>query len=313
MADDGLWYKDAVFYELSVRSFQDGYNDGVGDFKGLTSRLDYLQELGIDCIWLLPFFPSPRKDDGYDIADYRGIHAEYGTMEDFQTFLDCAHDRGMRVIADLVMNHTSDQHPWFQRAVQSPPGSPERNYYVWSDTDQLYKDARIIFLDTERSNWAWHPEAQQYYWHRFYSQQPDLNFESPEVRREMLDIFRFWLDRGLDGFRCDAVPYLFEEDGTNCENLPRTHEYFKELRADPRLRVQGPRAAGRGQPVADRRSTLLRRRRRVSHGLPLPLDASPVHGPSARRTATRSSTSSRAPRRSPTPASGESSCETTTS
>jgi maltose alpha-D-glucosyltransferase / alpha-amylase len=231
MADDGLWFKDAVFYELHVRSFQDGNNDGIGDFKGLATRLDYLKELGVDCIWLLPFYPSPLKDDGYDIADYRAIHPNYGTVEHFQSFLDAAHDRGMRVIADLVMNHTSDQHPWFRRAVESPPGSPERDYYVWSDTDQKFKDARIIFLDTERSNWAWHTGAQQYYWHRFYTQQPDLNYDSPAVRAEMLDIFRFWLDRGLDGFRCDAVPYLFEREGTNCENLPETHAYLKELRA----------------------------------------------------------------------------------
>jgi maltose alpha-D-glucosyltransferase/alpha-amylase len=231
MADDGLWFKDAVFYELHVRSFQDGNGDGVGDFKGLTTRLDYLRDLGVDCIWLLPFFPSPRKDDGYDIADYRGIHPDYGTMDDFQVFLDAAHDRGLKVVSDLVMNHTSDQHPWFQRAAAAPAGSAERDYYVWSDTDQLYRDARIIFLDTERSNWAWHPTAKAYYWHRFYTQQPDLNYRSPDVRREMLDIFRFWLDRGLDGFRCDAVPYLFEEEGTNCENLPETHEYFRELRA----------------------------------------------------------------------------------
>ena len=231
MADDGLWYKDAVFYELHVRSFQDGNNDGVGDFRGLMTRLDYIRDLGVDCIWLLPFFDSPLKDDGYDIADYRAIHPNYGTMADFQDFLDAAHDRGLRVIADLVMNHTSDQHAWFQRAVESPPGSPERDYYVWSDTDQKFLDARIIFLDTERSNWAWHPTAQAYYWHRFYTQQPDLNFDNPLVREEMLNNFRFWLDRGLDGFRCDAVPYLFEREGTNCENLPETHEYLKQLRA----------------------------------------------------------------------------------
>ena len=231
MADDGLWFKDAVFYELHVRSFQDGNNDGIGDFKGLTTRLDYLKELGVDCIWLLPFFPSPLKDDGYDIADYRAIHPNYGTIEHFQAFLDAAHDRGIRVIADLVMNHTSDQHPWFQGALASPAGSPERDYYVWSDTDQKYKDARIIFLDTERSNWAWHPEVQAYYWHRFYTQQPDLNYDNPRVRAEMLEVFRFWLDRGLDGFRCDAVPYLFEREGTNCENLPETHDYLRELRA----------------------------------------------------------------------------------
>ncbi|HEX8200731.1 MAG TPA: maltose alpha-D-glucosyltransferase [Isosphaeraceae bacterium] len=239
MADDGLWYKDAVFYELHVRSFQDGTNDGVGDFQGLTTRLDYLKDLGVDCIWLLPFFVSPLRDDGYDIADYTAINPNYGTTEDFQKFLDAAHDRGLRVIADLVMNHTSDQHPWFQRAVVSPPGSPERNFYVWSETDQLYKDARIIFLDTERSNWSWHPRAQAYYWHRFYSQQPDLNFDNPAVRAAMFETMRLWLDRGLDGFRCDAVPYLFERDGTNCENLPETHQYLKELRAELDRRYAG--------------------------------------------------------------------------
>ncbi|MBX6311674.1 MAG: maltose alpha-D-glucosyltransferase [Isosphaeraceae bacterium] len=231
MADDGLWYKDAVFYELHVRSFQDGNDDGIGDFRGLMSRLDYLQRLGIDCIWLLPFYDSPLKDDGYDISDYRTVHPNYGTMADFEAFLDEAHERGIRVIADLVMNHTSDQHPWFQRAIVSPRDSPERDYYVWSDTDQKYKEARIIFLDTERSNWAWHPVVQAYYWHRFYTQQPDLNYDNPLVRREMLDVLRYWLDKGLDGFRCDAVPYLYEREGTNCENLPETHEYLKEVRA----------------------------------------------------------------------------------
>ena len=231
MAEDGLWYKDAVFYELHVRSFQDGYNDGVGDFKGLTTRLGYLKDLGVDCIWLLPFFESPLRDDGYDISDYRKVHPNYGTMEDFQAFLDAAHAHGLRVIADLVMNHTSDQHEWFQRAVAAEPGSPERDYYVWSDTDDVYKDARIIFIDTERSNWTWHKEAKAYYWHRFYAQQPDLNFDNPKVQEEMLDILRFWLDKGLDGFRCDAVPYLFERDGTNCENLPETHVFLKTVRA----------------------------------------------------------------------------------
>ena len=239
MADDGLWYKDAIFYELHVRSFQDGYNDGIGDFRGLTSRLDYLQELGITCIWLLPFYPSPLKDDGYDIAEYTSINPAYGTMDDFQGFLDAAHDRGLRVIADLVLNHTSDQHAWFQRAVKSPPGSIERDFYVWSDTDQLYQDARIIFTDTERSNWTWDHQAGAYFWHRFFSHQPDLNFENPQVREEILNIFRFWMDRGLDGFRCDAVPYLFERDGTNCENLPETHDYLKELRAELDGRYSG--------------------------------------------------------------------------
>ncbi len=239
MADDGLWYKDAIFYELHVRSFQDSYDDGVGDFRGLTSRLDYLQELGINCIWLLPFYPSPLRDDGYDIAEYTSVNPTYGTMDDFQTFLDSAHDRGIRVIADLVLNHTSDQHEWFRRAVESPAGSPERNFYVWSDDDTLYRDARIIFTDTERSNWTYDHRAKAYFWHRFFSHQPDLNFENPLVREEIRKIFHFWMDRGLDGFRCDAVPYLFERDGTNCENLPETHVYLKELRAELDSRYSG--------------------------------------------------------------------------
>ena len=239
MADDGLWYKDAVFYELHVRSYQDSANDGIGDFRGLTSRLDYIRDLGVDCIWLLPFYPSPWRDDGYDIADYTNVHPSYGTMRDFEDFLDQAHRRGLRVIADLVLNHTSDQHAWFRRAVESPPGSVERDFYVWSDTDTKFPDARIIFLDTERSNWAWEPTAKQYYWHRFYTSQPDLNFDNPAVRAAVLDAFRFWMDRGLDGFRCDAVPYLFEREGTNCENLPETHHYLKELRAEIDRRYTG--------------------------------------------------------------------------
>ncbi len=209
----------------------DGNNDGVGDFVGLQSRLDYLKGLGVDCIWLLPFFESPLHDDGYDIADYRKIHPAYGTLQDFESFLNAAHGRGLRVIADLVFNHTSDQHHWFQRAVGNPPGSPERDYYVWSSTDQKYNEARVIFVDTERSNWCWHPKAQAYYWHRFYSQQPDLNYDNPRVQNEILDVVRYWLDLGLDGFRCDAVPYLFEREGTNCENLPETHAFFKRVRA----------------------------------------------------------------------------------
>ena len=225
------WYRDAVFYELHVKAFQDGNGDGVGDFKGLVNRLDYLQDLGVDCIWLLPFYPSPLRDDGYDIADYYGIHPNYGSIEDFQTFLDEAHNRGMRVIADLVLNHTSDQNAWFQRARRAPKGSPERDWYVWSDTDELYQDARIIFTDTEPSNWTWDPVAQQYYWHRFFSHQPDLNWDNPEVKETMFQVMEYWLDRGLDGFRADAVPYLIEREGTNCENLPETHAILKEFRA----------------------------------------------------------------------------------
>jgi len=235
---DADWYKDAMFYELHVRAFMDSNNDGIGDFPGLTERLDYIRDLGVSCIWLLPMYPSPLRDDGYDIADYRNIHPDYGTLDDFQRFLDAAHARGLRVIADLVMNHTSDQHPWFQEARRSPE-SPYRDYYVWSDTDQRYKQARIIFVDSEVSNWTWDPVARQYYWHRFYHHQPDLNFDNPAVRSAMLDVMRYWLDRGLDGFRVDAVPYLFEREGTNCENLPETHAYLRELRGEIDSRYRG--------------------------------------------------------------------------
>jgi maltose alpha-D-glucosyltransferase / alpha-amylase len=230
MWDDPLWYKTAVFYELYVRGFQDGSGDGGGDFRGLTERLDYLQWLGIDCIWLLPIFPSPLRDGGYDVSDYFSILPGYGTLGDFYEFLEAAHDRGIRVIADLVMNHTSDQHPWFQEARR--PGSPKRDWYVWSDTDQRYLDARVIFVDTESSNWTWDPEAQAFYWHRFFSHQPDLNYANPEVQEAMLEVIRFWLDMGLDGFRLDAVPYLFEREGTDCENLPETHEFLKRVRKE---------------------------------------------------------------------------------
>jgi maltose alpha-D-glucosyltransferase/alpha-amylase len=224
------WYKDAVFYEVHVKAFMDGNGDGIGDFAGLTERLDYVQELGVDCLWILPMYPSPLRDDGYDIADFYGIHPSYGTVQDFQKFLDAAHARGLRVIADLVMNHTSDRHPWFQ-ASRSGPSSPYADYYVWSPTDHRFPDARVIFVDTEKSNWTLDPARGAYYWHRFFSHQPDLNYDNPAVRRAMLDVMRFWLDRGLDGFRCDAVPYLVEREGTNCENLPETHAILKEFRA----------------------------------------------------------------------------------
>ena len=227
---DEHWYKDAVIYELHVRAFYDSNGDGIGDFRGLIEKLDYLKDLGVTCLWILPFFPSPLKDDGYDISDYHDIHTSLGSLVDFETFVVEAHRRGLRVITELVMNHTSDQHPWFQSA-RTSKDSPYRDYYVWSDTDEGYADARIIFTDTERSNWTWDHEAGQYFWHRFFSQQPDLNFDNPEVRRAMLDALRFWLDRGVDGIRLDAVPYLFEREGTNCENLPETHGYLKEVRA----------------------------------------------------------------------------------
>ncbi len=225
-----LWYKQAVFYEVYVRAFYDSNGDGHGDLKGLIQKLDYLKDFGVDCIWLLPIYPSPLRDDGYDIADYYNVLPTYGDLNDFKELVRQAHQRGMRVIADLVMNHTSDQHPWFQSA-RSSRTSPYRDYYVWSDTDQKYKDARIIFLDTEKSNWTWDEVAGQYYWHRFYSSQPDLNYDNPAVREEMKKIIHFWMDMGIDGFRADAVPYLFEREGTNCENLPETHAYLKEVRA----------------------------------------------------------------------------------
>jgi maltose alpha-D-glucosyltransferase/alpha-amylase len=230
MDQNPLWYKDAVFYEVYVRAFHDSNADGHGDLKGLTLKLDYIKDLGIDCIWMLPIYPSPLKDDGYDIADYYSVHPDYGSIEDFIELVDEAHKRGIRVIADLVLNHTSDQHAWFQSA-RADRNSPYRDYYVWSDTDQKYRGTRIIFLDTEPSNWSLDEVAGQYFWHRFYSSQPDLNFDNPKVREEMKKIAAFWLDMGIDGFRADAVPYLIEREGTSNENLPETHDYLRELRA----------------------------------------------------------------------------------
>lgn len=228
--DQSLWYKDAIFYQIYVRAFRDSNADGHGDIRGLTQKLDYLQELGVDCIWLMPVYPSPLKDDGYDIADFYNIAETFGTVEDFKALIEAAHQRDIRIIMDLVLNHTSDQHPWFQASC-SDRNSPYREYYVWSDTDQKYKDARIIFLDTESSNWTWDETAGQYYWHRFYASQPDLNYDSPKVQEEMFKVASFWLELGIDGFRADAVPYLIEREGTNCENLPETHAYLKKLRA----------------------------------------------------------------------------------
>ena len=229
-ASDPLWYKDAVLYELHVRAFFDSNDDGIGDLQGLIQKLGYLQDLGVTCLWLLPFFPSPLKDDGYDISDYLDVHPMYGTLDDFTTLLAAAHDRGLQVMIELVMNHTSDQHVWFQRARNAPKGSPERDYYVWSDTDQKYSDARIIFTDTEKSNWTWDPVAQAYFWHRFFSHQPDLNYDNPKVVQEMLNVVRFWLDLGVDALRVDAIPYLVEREKTSCENLPETHLLVKTLR-----------------------------------------------------------------------------------
>jgi maltose alpha-D-glucosyltransferase / alpha-amylase len=226
-----LWFKTAVFYEIHLRGFFDGDGDGSGDFRGLTEKLDYLQWLGVDCIWLLPMYQSPLRDGGYDIADFFAVHQDYGVIEDVRRFIDEAHQRGMRVIADLVMNHTSIDHPWFQEA-RSGPDSPKRDWYVWSETKEGYQDARIIFIDTETSNWTWDEQAGAYYWHRFFHHQPDLNYDNPEVQEAMLDVLRFWLDLGLDGFRLDAVPYLFEREGTNCENLDETHAYLKRVRRE---------------------------------------------------------------------------------
>jgi maltose alpha-D-glucosyltransferase/alpha-amylase len=230
-ATDPFWYKDAIIYELHVRAFQDSNGDGIGDFGGLLSRLDYLQDLGVTCLWLLPFSPSPGRDDGYDISNYVEVNPAYGTLDDFKQFLDAAHQRNMQVMIELVINHTSDQHPWFKAAVKAPKGSPERNMYVWSDTDKLYEGVRIIFTDTEKSNWTWDETAQQFYWHRFFSHQPDLNFDNPAVMHEVLTAMRFWLDMGVDALRLDAIPYLVERDGTSCENVPETHVKIKEIRA----------------------------------------------------------------------------------
>jgi len=227
---DPLWYKDAVFYQLHVKSFADSNADGVGDFRGLSTKLDHLASLGVDCLWLQPMYPSPFRDDGYDISDYTSIHPSYGTLQDFTDFLKQAHDRGLRVIIELVLNHTSDQHAWFQEA-RSSIDNPRRDWYVWSDSDERYRGVRIIFIDTELSNWAWDPVSKAYYWHRFFSHQPDLNYDNSEVREEIWKVMKFWLDLGVDGFRVDAVPYLVEREGTSCENLPETHDVLKELRA----------------------------------------------------------------------------------
>ncbi len=229
LTQDVLWYKDAVIYQVHVRTFCDSNGDGIGDFQGLEQKIGYLQELGVNAIWLMPFFPSPLRDDGYDIADYYNVHSSYGTLEDFRKLLETAHNRGIRIIIEMVLNHTSDQHPWFQES-RSSTDNPRRDWYVWSYTDDRYRGTRIIFLDTEKSNWSWDPISKSYYWHRFFSHQPDLNYDNPAVREQMWEVMRFWLEMGVDGFRLDAVPYLVEREGTNCENLPETHAVLKDLR-----------------------------------------------------------------------------------
>jgi maltose alpha-D-glucosyltransferase / alpha-amylase len=229
-AAENQWYMEAMFYQVYVRAFSDSNGDGKGDLRGLISRLDYLQKLGVDCLWLMPVYPSPLIDDGYDIADYYNISSDFGTVEDFEELVTQARQRGIRIISDLVLNHTSDQHAWFQES-RSSRTAPKRDWYVWSETNQRYQDARIIFLDWEKSNWAYDEKTEQYYWHRFYTQQPDLNFDNLEVQQAMIDVMEFWLAKGVSGFRADAVPYLFEREGTSCENLPETHIYLKRLRA----------------------------------------------------------------------------------
>ena len=226
-----LWYKDAVIYQLHVKAFADSNGDGIGDFRGLMEKLPYIKNLGASAVWLLPFYPSPLRDDGYDIADYKGVHPSYGTMRDFRQFVRVAHRLGLRVITELIINHTSDQHPWFERARRAPPGSLYRDWYVWSDSPEKYTGTRIIFVDTETSNWTWDPVAKQYFWHRFFSHQPDLNFDNPKVFEAVVDVMRFWFDAGVDGVRLDAIPYLVEREGTNNENLPETHSILKRLRA----------------------------------------------------------------------------------
>ena len=223
------WYQEAVFFELNIRAYRDSDGDGNGDFRGAITKLDHIKSLGVDCIWVQPMYPSPLRDDGYDVADYTGIHSDFGTLDDFRAFLDAAHTRGLRVIIDVVMNHCSIDHPWFQ-AARADRNSPYRDYFAWSDTPERYKEARIIFLDTEPSNWTYDEVAVQYFWHRFYSTQPDLNYDNPAVHEEMFNVLRFWLDMGIDGFRADAVPYLYEREGTNCENLPETHDFLKKVR-----------------------------------------------------------------------------------
>ncbi len=311
---DPQWFKKAVFYEVLVRAFADSKGSGAGDFTGLINRLDYLQWLGVDCLWLPPFYASPLRDGGYDIADYKAVLPEFGTLPEFTELVSQAHARGIRIVTDLVMNHTSDQHPWFQ-ASRAEPDGPYGDFYVWSDTDDGYDDARIIFVDTEVSNWTFDPVRRQFFWHRFFSHQPDLNFENEAVQEAMFDIVRFWMDLGIDGFRLDAVPYLFEEEGTNCENLPEDARVPREAARHGRRRVPRPHPARGGQPAAGRGRRLLRHRggAGVPDVLPLPGHAAALLLAARGEGRRRSSTCSRTPRPSRRARSGAPSCATTTS
>ncbi len=280
-ARDPLWYRDAIIYQLHVRAFHDSKGDGVGDFVGLTQKLSYLRSLGVSCLWLLPFYPSPLKDDGYDIAGYEAVHPSYGTLKDFKAFLKAAHEHDLQVVTELVINHTSDQHPWFQAARRSPTGSAKRGFYVWSDSSRKYEGTRIIFTDTETSNWTWDADAGAYYWHRFFHHQPDLNFDNPHVRRAVAKTMRFWLDMGVDGLRLDAVPYLIEREGTTCENLPETHAVLKELRGALDANYEGRMLLAEANQWPGDVREVLRRWRRVPHGIQLPAHAAHLHGAQA--------------------------------
>ena len=309
---DALWFKRAVFYEIHLRGFSDANADGSGDFRGLAERLEYLQWLGVDCVWLLPMYASPLRDGGYDISDFYSVHPDYGTIEDVRAFVDTAHQRGVRVIADMVINHTSSDHPWFQES-RSSADSPKRDWYMWSDTDERYADARIIFVDTQSSNWTWDPVAGAYYWHRFFDHQPDLNYDNPEVQQAMLDVIVFWLELGLDGLRLDAVPYLFAREGTNCENLPETHAFLKRARAVVEAAHPDRVLLAEANQMACRRREVLRRGRRVPHGVSFPGHAAHVHGAASRGRHARVRNPRRHARHPGCPASGASSCATTTS
>ncbi len=274
-ASDPLWYKDAVIYQLHVKAFADSSGDGIGDFIGLTGKLDYIASLGVTAIWLMPFYPSPLRDDGYDVADYTNVHPDFGTRRDFRAFVRAAHRRGLRVITELVINHTSDQHPWFVES-RSSSSNPRDDWYVWSTDSQKFSDVRLIFPDTETSNWAWDSGRQAYYWHRFFSHQPDLNYDNPAVLRAVIRVMRFWLDMGVDGLRLDAVPYLVERDGTSCENLPETHAVLRQLRAAMDETHPGRMLLAEANQWPDDVQALLRRRRRMPHGVPLPAHAAHV-------------------------------------